>query len=273
MEIQQLSFSQWTKSGDPKITLKYAVSGSDDEEDILNYVEGNTSTTFKGLYRGDIQGELVGPDEWDVSVTYGASQSLAWPMGVGGSSVAEWSFSIDEETVHYTQSLETVASYTTGGNTATDHKEAVNVQPDGTVEGYDTTVSNMTWTETLYLSYGQWGATYLALLEQAAGAFNSTTFRIWPAGEILLRRVRGKPYGQSYVQIEFDFAKSANKSLYYVGDIIVTEKRGWDLLWIEYEPVEDTTAKTIAGRPKNVYVERVKESFDFHQLLLPDPFA
>jgi hypothetical protein len=272
MQLHQLQFSRWTKGDEPRITLKYAiddVADSEDEEDVLLYAEGNAPSTFAGLWRNEINGELVGPSQWDIEITYGTTPPPSW---MSGQAVSEWSFSIDEETAHYTQSLATVNSYAATG-TATDHKGAVNVTPDGTVEGYDATVHSMSWSETLYLPYGQWGASYLATLEATAGRWNSTTFRIWPAGELLLRRVRGRPAGTSYVQIEFDFTRSPNVTDLTVGDVTGIDKRGWDLLWIEYEPVEDTTAKTIAGRPKHVYVEQVKYSADFHNLLLPDPFA
>ena len=270
LEIAQLQFSQWSKNDEPKITLKYAVSGSDDEEEVLLYAEGNTPTTFKSLWRNEITGEMVGPEEWDINVVYGTVPPPSW-MGAG-QTVSEWSFSIDEQTTHYTQSLTTVNSYAATG-TATDHKGAVNVQPDGTVDGYDASVSSLTWTETLYLPWGQWGATYLATLQATAGRWNSTAFRIWAAGELLLRRVRGRPAGTSYVQIEFDFAVEPNVADLTVGAITGIDKRGWDLLWIEYEPVDDSTSNAIAGRPKHAYVEQVKYSADFHNLLLPDPFA
>jgi len=272
MKIEQLQFSQWAKNDEPKITLKYAideVSDAEDEEDVLLYAEANTPVQFASLYRNEITGDMVGPSEWDITVVYGTVPPPSWNSV---QSVSEWSFSIDEQTVHYTNSLATVAGYAATG-TATDHKGAVNVQPDGTVDGYDTTESALSWSETLYLPWGMWGPTYLAVLQATAGRWNSTAFRIWAPGELLLRRVRGRPVGQAYVQIEFDFTTSANVSGLTVGEITGIDKRGWDLLWIEYEPVEDATAKAIAGRPKHVYVEQVKYSADFHSLLLPDPFA
>lgn len=273
MKIEQLQFSQWAKNDEPKITLKYAideVADAEDEEDVLLYAEANTPQQFAGLYRNELSGEMIGPAEWDITVIYGTTPPPSWLQS--GQSIAEWSFSIDEQNVHYTNSLATVSSYAATG-TATDHKGAVNVQADGTVDGYDSTESALSWSETLYLPWGMWGATYLAVLQATCGRWNSTTFRIWAPGELLLRRVRGRPVGQSYVQIEFDFSTSPNVSGLTVGDISGISKRGWDLLWIEYEPVEDTVAGTLAGRPKHAYVEQVKYSADFSNLGLPDPFA
>ena len=267
MDIKQLQFSQFTKGGEPKITLKYAVSGSDDEETVLSYAEGNTPATFKGLYRNEINGELVGPEEWDIRVTYGTVPPPAW---YSSQINAEWSFSVDEETVHYSHSLETVSKYPA---TATDHKGSVNVRPDGTVEGYDSGVAALSWSETLYLPWSMWGASYLGIIRNAVGRWNATTFRVWAAGELLLRRARGKPAGQSYVQIEFDFTTSPNEASLTVGDITGIAKQGWDLLWIEYEPEVDTTSNALAGRPKHVYVERTRQSAEMHDLLLPDPFT
>ena len=271
MKCTQMQFSRWVKNDEPHITLKYAVdevTEDETEEDVLLFVEVETDAIFAGLYRNEIHGEMVGPDAWDITLEYGTVPPPAWNST--GQTIPEWSFSIDEETVHYTQSLDTVQSYAASG-TATDHKGAVNVQPDGSVAGYDTTESVLSWTETLYLPWGMWGPTYLGILQDTAGRFNSTTFRIWPAGELLLRRVRGRPAGASYVQIEFDFQRSPNATGVTIGDITGVDKRGWDLLWIEYEPVEDTTSKGIAGRPKYVHVEQVKYSADFNNLLLPYP--
>lgn len=269
MELTQLQFSQWSKGGEPRITLKYAGSGEDDEETVLLEVESSTPATFKGLYRTEISGEMVGPEEWDITIVYGPTAPVAWNSS---QVIPEWSFSVDEETVHLTQSIATTAKYASSG-TATDHKGAVNVQPDGSVEGYDSSVASLSWTETLYLPWAAWGPTYLAALKNCVGKWNSTAFRIWSAGEVLLRRARGKPAGQAYVQIEFDFLASENVTGLTVGDITGIDKRGWDLLWIEYEPVKDATANALAARPKHVYVEQVRYSANFSELLLPDPFA
>lgn len=265
MEITDLQFSRWHYGDSSNIRLKVAVSGSDDESEVLLYAQANTLPIFQGLYRGEMDGELVGPEEWDVTVDYTPNPPPVWNST---QSVAEWQFSIDEETVHRTHALAHVATYPAG---ADEHDGAVNVNPDGSVDGYDESVSTLTWSETLYLPWSMWGTAYLNQLYAARGCYNSTAFRIWEAGEVLLRRVAGRPHGQSHVAINFDFVATPNVTGLTVGDITGIDKLGWDLEWTEYVPTSDDDSNSV--QVKAVHIERVKYSYEFHDLGLLDPFA
>lgn len=269
MEIIDLNFSRWTKGDDASVALRFQVSGSDDEETVLLFAEGNTPAIYKSLYRNQVDGELVGPELWEISVRYGATPPPSWNSVTV---TPEWSFSIDEETVHVSHSITTVNAYAASG-TAADHKGAINVQPDGTIEGADVGVSALSWSETLYLPWAAWGPGYLQVLQATVTRWNSTAWRIWAPGEVLLRRARGRPAGQAFVSIEFDFAVSPNVTGLAIGAITGIDKLGWDYLWVQSEEVEDTTAKANATRPKYAYVERLRYSANFNNLLLPNPFV
>ena len=121
MEIVELNFSKFRKGGeDSEIRLQIQVdaSASDSEEDVLLFVETNTPAVFMGLFRNEITGDLIGPTLWEVEIKFGTVPPPAWMQQVAQ---PDWSFSIDEETVHITNALAHVKSYAASG-TAPDHK-------------------------------------------------------------------------------------------------------------------------------------------------------
>jgi hypothetical protein len=272
MEIVELNFSKFRKGGDDseiRLQIQVDASPADSEEDVLLFVETNTPAVFMGLFRNEITGDLIGPTIWEVEIKFGTVPPPAWMQQVAQ---PDWSFSIDEETVHITNALAHVKSYAASG-TAPDHKGAINVQPDGAVDGTDVGVPSLTWSETLNLPYAAFGPTYLNILRNTVGCWNATAFRVWQPGELLLRKVSGKPAGLAYVQIDFTFAESKNTANFSVGAITGIDKLGWDYGWTEYEMTEDETANRGVSRPLAYHVERIRYSADFHALLLPDPFA
>lgn len=145
---------------------------------------------------------------------------------------------------------------------------AINVSGD-TVQGVDITVPAFQFTETwgipsrVLLTKSDAGeAEYIRTLYDMTGKVNSKKWRVFEPGEVLFLGARGElSRSQSMVQITYSFSARVNREDFFVGDIKVSTKAGWDYMWIEYETAADT--ERLFKRPKYVYVDRVYERRDF----------
>ena len=106
----------------------------------------------------------------------------------------------------------------------------------------------------------------LEVMEKLANTTNSKTFRGFESGEVLLGTPRSSPIsdGQSMATVTFSFSVSRTKRNFWVGDILVPIKAGWDILDILYETASESTM-TIK-RPKVVYTMKVIPPADFSEL-------
>src|SRR5690606_15610003 len=106
--------------------------------------------------------------------------------------------------------------------------------------------------------------------ESLVGKLNSTEFRCRAAGSVMLARSQGGRQGGGRT-IEFGFAYIPNDTNIPVGDITVSAKDGFDLLWAYYASEEDAAAadKGLVKRPLYAYVERVYPRADLTALSLP----
>jgi hypothetical protein len=248
------------------LTLRFAVGGESDALTVAIAVRNYAPLVYADLVRGAISCKPQGEDLWFADVNYGLRKAA-------DEDVAEWSFTISESSQHITHSLSTVSSYP--GN-APDFKQALNVTGTGAdkvVEGAEVGMTVFDWSETLYLPFTSWTPTYCRRLYNTQGRYNDAKFRIWAAGEVLLKLVTGGPHGQSVVRLDFSFGVEPNVSGRQIGDITGIDKKGWEYLWVFSEMEEDTDAHELCPQPKGVYVEQTRYSANFAQLGLPDPFA
>jgi len=68
------------------------------------------------------------------------------------------------------------------------------------------------------------------------------------------------------VEFTYEFSALPNKTGLSVGDIAGIAKKGWEYMWVRYEPAEVGGLKVLGQKPKAVYVERVYDSGDFSGL-------
>ena len=61
--------------------------------------------------------------------------------------------------------------------------------------------------------------------------------------------------GQTEWQLMFHFAVSPNRFNFFVGDILIKEKMGWDYLWVRYG--DEINSNQLIKRPRSVYIERM----------------
>ena len=108
--------------------------------------------------------------------------------------------------------------------------------------------------------------TYKLTLFGLTGKVNNAAFRGFAAGEVLFLGAQGSKTGTGDWSISYRFAASPNVANLTVGDITVTEKRGWDYLWVSYADSKDDTAKRLVKKPVAAYVEQVYGYADFSLL-------
>jgi len=163
---------------------------------------------------------------------------------------------------HITQSYGTSA-YPSGSPNL---QNAINYDGDK-VNGVDIVIPAMTFAEQVYKSLSVCNNTYRKTLASLTGKVNSATFRSYARGEVLFKGAAGQQVmidGNQQWQITYTFAVSPNLSSFTVGNITVSEKLGWDYLWVLYADVVDGTS--LVKRPAHVYVERIYDFANFSSL-------
>jgi hypothetical protein len=137
------------------------------------------------------------------------------------------------------------------------------------------------WSEAAHVS-GEIDGQYMADLKRMTPSKNNAPFTIliggiWMhflTGELLFEGTDGGMMVNERFELTYSFSQSDNieptdlESWRAVGDIVITEKRGWDLLWTYSEQKNDTTTQTITRTPRAVYVEKVLKSTNFADLRL-----
>ena len=174
-----------------------------------------------------------------------------------------------------TQSLGTVRYGLSGANDplVPNFHGAINVTDSG-VEGVEQPAPKLEFTITKY-----WNSTfltdeYLKILAYATGKMNLNAFRGFAPGEVLFLGASGSQTGNKPWKIQYKFAVSSNATDIEIptpsGTITVSEKYGWDYLWLRYALDEDTPAKSVVRVPQGVYVERTKTAIPFVEFQLSE---
>jgi hypothetical protein len=106
----------------------------------------------------------------------------------------------------------------------------------------------------------------LEVMEKLANTTNLKPFRGFEKGEVLLGTPRSSQIsdGQSMATVTFSFSVSRTKTDFYVGDILVDRKEGWDILDILYETAAESTQ--MMKKPRVVYTMKVIPPADFSEL-------
>lgn len=186
---------------------------------------------------------------YEAEVTYGRQSPL-------------FTFEIAGGQQKITQSLETIQSYAPEGEMAPDFQGAIGVDGDK-VNGVDISVPTFAFEITIHVQPGLVTQAYILSLANLAWTVNTATFYGFDPGEVLFVGVRGSQRGLEDVELTYKFQRQPTKYDIQVGDITVTQKDGWEYLWILYANSVDATANVLVKVPSAAYVERVYEYGDF----------
>lgn len=243
----------------------YRVTGASSESAAVSAVEAACPDTWDDLVYDctDLQDEAIAGN-YQATANYVLPERVQQAVG----DPPKISFSTGGGTKHITQAISNVSNYAPAGKTAPDHKGAINVQADGTVQGLDIDCPKFEWSETHVLASGTVNDLYIAQLAALTGCTNNATFRGFMAGEVLFLGAEGTRRSDGAWEITFKFSQSPTGANLAIGDITVTVKAGWDYLWIEYEEVKDDTANPprMVSRPLAAHVEKVFETGAFSGL-------
>jgi len=229
-------------------TLKFAVTGSEDDQIVRDYADAKIQKEFNGLFLQSIDFEPAGGGVWAVEGEYGLANLAE----------AEYNYDFMGDSVHITQSLATVARY---GN-APDLKGAINFDGDS-VQGTDVPIRKFAWSESHTIRAINFSDAYKQIIFGLQTTYNNAAFRGFAAGEILFRGATASQRGRHDVSVTYSFEASPNIGSHSVGGITVTSKLGWDYEWVRYKKKADATSNRIITVPDGVYVERILETGNF----------
>lgn len=256
------------------LVLAKATSGESDSAilaAIVAYVPSSVVVGSQTLYRESVTMAPISNRLFSGSASYKyASQSDGQP----GDREYECDWSIG--TVKITSSISTVAKYAKSGETAPDHKGAMNVTKDG-VQGAELSFPQKRFTIKRYYESGSEPSGLSATIDGLIGYVNSASItiteiggsRTYAAGELMLigGQVSVRKDDGAIVS-SLVFAYSPNATGLSVGEITSITKNGWDYLWVQYQEEEDSgaTPPRVVKRPIGAYVERVYPRASFSAL-------
>ena len=168
--------------------------------------------------------------------------------------------------MHRNQSLKTVSKVP---NDAPDFNGAIEVDNEGNVNGVDVTMPVLNFTETHVMKGSRVSTSYKKNVAAITGTVNRSGFRGFSAGEVLFLGASGTKRGKkndSPWEITFRFAVSPNQSGLQVGKLKVSQKKGWDYLWVRYADKVADNKKNVIKEPVAAYVEQVYPEGDFGNL-------
>jgi len=251
-----------TTGANPSVELIYIARGSNDDVEVMNAALAAVPASYNLMPLQDVSIEPTGELLWSVTVKYAVSNVIP-PPPTGGST---FSFDTGGGTQHITQSKHTTPYKKPGSLTdPPDHKGAIGVDGN-TVNGVDIVVPTYHFSETHYLDDSLVTIAYRGILNNLHGHVNDAPFKGLAAGECLFLGASGSKRNDSDWEINFRFAGLPNATNFSIGDIPVTQKNGWDYLWVSYEQNKDSGSKELATTPQYVYVEQVYEMGDFSLL-------
>ena len=169
-------------------------------------------------------------------------------------------------TMHRNQSLKTVSKVP---NDAPDFNGAIEVDNEGNVNGVDVTMPVLNFTETHTMAGSRVTTSYKKSVAALTGTVNRSSFRGFAAGEVLFLGASGQKRSKKASapwEITFRFAVSPNQSSLSVGKLKVSNKKGWDYLWVRYADKVADNKKNVIKEPVAAYVEQVYPEGDFGNL-------
>lgn len=258
-------FEQGSPETDGGRTVRrYYVTGSTDDAAARSYALAQIPTTDDGLPRQRVRVRRIFDGAHEAEAIF-SSRAVGGeePQQVGDD--ARESFRTTGRTERITHGLETIAAYTPGALDSIDFFGAINANANE-VGGVEITVPVFEFQLTEVFEAAWITEAYKGILNAATGTTNDNTFRGLAAGECLFLGAEGTTRFDGKWEITFYFAASPNQTGLSVGSITGIDKKGFEYLWIYYEPEVDDTNSVITQEPRQVTIERVYASSDFSTL-------
>ena len=251
-----------------EIEIPYLVFEAADEDAALAAARTKAaSRTVSGMVLDELEvTERVNKDTWKVKAIYKDEDSDDPDEPDEDEETTSFAFDTGGGTMHRNQSLKTVSKVP---NDAPDFNGAIEVDNEGNVNGVDVTMPVLNFTETHVMKGSRVSTSYKKSVAALTGTVNRSGFRGFSAGEVLFLGASGTKRGKkndSPWEITFRFAVSPNQSSLQVGKLKVSNKRGWDYLWVRYADKVAENKKNVIKEPVAAYVEQVYPEGDFGNL-------
>ena len=244
--------------------VPYFVFAVEDEDEAISFANNNVPDELNNMELESIEiDERLSADTFKVTAKYKAV-NIEVALTSTGEPDSVFSFDTGGGTRHLTQSLETVLKTPSD---APDYGGAIGYDGEN-VNGIDVTIPVMNFSETHFLRASKVSTSYKKMISELTGKVNSANFKGYVPGEVLFLGASGSRRGEArsdYWEITFKFAVSPNKSSIPVGSLSMSDKKGWDYLWVRY--ADDVGSNnSVVKKPVAAYVEKVYERADFAAL-------
>ena len=251
-----------------EIEIPYLVFEAADEDAALAAARSvAASRTVSGMVLDEVEvTERVNKDTWKVKAIYKDEDSDDPDDPDEEEETSSFAFDTGGGTMHRNQSLKTVSKVP---NDAPDFNGAIEVDNEGNVNGVDVTMPVLNFTETHTMNGSRVTTSYKKSVAALTGTVNRSGFRGFSAGEVLFLGASGTKRSKkpnAPWEITFRFAVSPNQSGLQVGKLKVSNKKGWDYLWVRYADKVADNKKNVIKEPVAAYVEQVYPEGDFGNL-------
>ena len=251
-----------------EIEIPYLVFGAEDEDAALSAARSKAAShSISGMVLDSLEvTERINDDTWKVKAIYEAEDGETPDNPDTDDETSSFAFDTGGGTMHRNQSLKTVAKVP---NDAPDFNGAIEVDNEGNVNGVDVTMPVLNFTETHTMAGSRVSTSYKKSVAALTGTVNRSSFRGFAAGEVLFLGASGQKRSKKASapwEITFRFAVSPNQSSLSVGKLKVSNKKGWDYLWVRYADKVSDNRKNVIKEPVAAYVEQVYPEGDFGNL-------
>ena len=251
-----------------EIEIPYLVFEAADEDAALAAARTKAaSRTVSGMVLDEVEvTERVNKDTWKVKAIYKDEDSDDPDEPDEDEETTSFAFDTGGGTMHRNQSLKTVSKVP---NDAPDFNGAIEVDNEGNVNGVDVTMPVLNFTETHTMNGSRVTTSYKKSVAALTGTVNGSSFRGFSAGEVLFLGASGTKRSKkpnAPWEITFRFAVSPNQSSLQIGKLKVSNKKGWDYLWVRYADKVAENRKNVIKEPVAAYVEQVYPTGDFGNL-------
>lgn len=251
-----------------EIEIPYLVFEAADEDAALAAARTKAaSRTVSGMVLDEVEvTERVNKDTWKVKAIYKDEDSDDPDEPDEDEETTSFAFDTGGGTMHRNQSLKTVSKVP---NDAPDFNGAIEVDNEGNVNGVDVTMPVLNFTETHTMNGSRVTTSYKKSVAALTGTVNGSSFRGFSAGEVLFLGASGTKRSKkpnAPWEITFRFAVSPNQSSLQIGKLKVSNKKGWDYLWVRYADKVAENKKNVIKEPVAAYVEQVYPTGDFGNL-------
>ena len=251
-----------------EIEIPYLVFEAENEDAALAAARSKAAShTVSGMVLDEVEvTERVNRDTWKVKAIWKDEDSDDPDDPDEDEKTTSFAFDTGGGTMHRNQSLKTVSKVP---NDAPDFNGAIEVDNEGNVNGVDVTMPVLNFTETHTMNGSRVTTSYKKTVAALTGTVNSSSFRGFSAGEVLFLGASGTKRSKkpnAPWEITFRFAVSPNQSSLQVGKLKVSNKKGWDYLWVRYADKVAENRKNVIKEPVAAYVEQVYPTGDFGNL-------